>query len=189
MRVPVNLASEPFRRDRPMLVASIALSLALAGLLAVQMFLILAERGSAAANRNAVSALNAQLSEINAEQSRLETVLREPMNAEVLQRSLLLNTLIERKGISWARLLADIEEILPNRVRVIQVRLPQVNVRNEVTLDLEIGAENKEQAIDFMRRLGNSPLFGPVNLSREDPPSQNEPSYRYRLSVSYAQKL
>jgi hypothetical protein len=189
MRIPVNLASEPFRRDRPLVVACVLLSLVLAGLLGVQMFLILAERGSASDTRNAVARLNAELARITTEQSEFEATLRQPQNAEVLQRSLLLNSLVERKGISWARLLADIEDILPNRVRVIQVRLPQVNSRNEVTLDLEIGAENQGQAIEFMRRLQSSPLFGPVSLSREDPPSQNEPSYRYRLSVSYAQKL
>jgi type IV pilus assembly protein PilN len=189
MRIPVNLASEPFRRDRPVLAASIALCVALLGLLVVQIFLILADRTGARDNRVGVSKLNDQLAQINAEQSKLDAVLREPMNAEVLQRSLLLNTLIARKGISWAYLLSDIEELLPNRVRVIQVRLPQVNIRNEVTLDLEIGSENKEQAIEFMRRLEGSARFGPVNLSREDPPTQNEPVYRFRLNVSYVQKL
>ena len=34
MRIPVNLLSEPFRRDRPMLVASTACAVILAGLLA-----------------------------------------------------------------------------------------------------------------------------------------------------------
>ena len=33
MKIPINLASQPFRRDRAMLVASIAVSLLLAGTL------------------------------------------------------------------------------------------------------------------------------------------------------------
>jgi len=107
----------------------------------------------------------------------------------VLQQSVLLNALVERKSISWARLFADIEGVLPGNVRLIQVRLPQVNSRNEITLDMEVGAQQPSQAIEFTTRLQNSPLFGPATLLRADPPSQNEPLYRYRLTVSYGQKF
>ena len=189
MRVPVNLASEPFRRDRPILVASIACAVALVLLLGAQVYLILLERGRASTSREIVANLNAELANINSEQTQLETKLLEPQNAAVLERSLLLNQLIERKAISWAQLLADIENVLPNRTRVIQVRLPEVNTRNEVTLDLDVGAETREAGIDLMKRLEESPLFGPAVLSREDPPTENEPSYRYRLTVSYMQRL
>jgi type IV pilus assembly protein PilN len=126
---------------------------------------------------------------MSAEQARLDTVLRQPANAEVLERSVLLNTLATRKSISWAKLFSDIEGVLPNTVRLIQVRLPQVNARNEVTLDMEVGAQNPAQVIEFLKTLQSSPLFGPTNLSRSSPPTQNEPLYRYRVVVSYAQKL
>lgn len=189
MRVPINLASEPFRRDRPILVASVACAVALVLLLGAQVYLILLERGRAATSREIVANLNAELARINGEQSQLDAKLLEPQNAAVLERSLLLNQLIERKAISWAQLLADIENVLPNRVRVIQVRLPQVNTRNEVTLDLDVGAETQDAGIEFMKRLEESPLFGPATLSREDPPSRDDPSFRYRLTVSYVQKL
>ena len=189
MRVPINLASEPFRRDRPIMVASAACAVLLVLLLGAQAYLILVERGRAAENREAVARLNAQLMEITSEQARLDATLLQPQNAEVLQLSLLLNALIERKAISWAQLLADIEDVLPNRARLIQVRLPQINSRNQVTLDLDVGAESRNTGIEFIKKLEASPLFGPVTLSREDPPTEQEPSFRYRLTVSYAQKL
>jgi len=72
---------------------------------------------------------------------------------------------------------------------VIQVRLPQINSRNEVTLDMEVGAQSQGPVIEFLKRLENSPLFGPTNLSSSTPPTQNEPLWRYRVMVSYAQKL
>ena len=50
-------------------------------------------------------------------------------NAEVLERSLLLNTLIQHKAISCTKLFADIESVLPNNVKVIQILLPHVNSR------------------------------------------------------------
>ncbi len=189
MRVPVNLSTEPFRHDRAAIVASSVCSVALLGLLGVMVYLILGERARAAESRDAVARLEAQLAAATAEQGRLDATLLQPMNAEVLQQSVLLNALIQRKSISWVRLFSDIAGVQPNTVRLIQIRLPQVNSRNQVTLDMEVGAQRPEDAVDFMQRLKESPLFGPVTLLRSDPPSQNEPLYRYRLTVSYGQKF
>jgi hypothetical protein len=189
MRVQVNLASEPFRRDRPMLVASSACAVVLVALLGVLIYLIVSERGRQTETRTAVAKLNSELRAISAEQAKLDGILHQPMNAEVLERSMLLNSLILRKSISWTKLYADIEGVKPDNVRLVQVRLPQINSRNEVTLDMEVGAANPSQMIDFLKRLEESPLFGPPNTSRKSPPTQNEPLWRYRVMVSYAQKL
>ena len=72
MRVPINLASQPFRRDRPMLIATAACAVALLGLLGVLIFLIVGERASASDSRIAVQKLNNQLRGINAEQAKLD---------------------------------------------------------------------------------------------------------------------
>jgi Tfp pilus assembly protein PilN len=189
MRVHINLATEPFRRDRPMLVASAACGAVLVALLGVLLFLIVSERGRQTETRAAVAKLNSELRAITSEQTKLDTTLRQPMNAEVLERSLLLNSLIQRKSISWTKLFADIEGVKPDNVRLVQVRLPQINSRNEVTLDMEVGVKDPGQMFEFLKHLEDSPLFGPTNTSRMSPPTQNEPLWRYRVMVSYAQKL
>jgi Tfp pilus assembly protein PilN len=189
MRIPVNLASDPFRRDRPMLMAYGTGAVLLTGLLCVLAFLVLNERSRAKETRVTVDRLNTELRSINAEQARLDSTLRQPANAEVLQRSLLLNTLVERKSISWTRIFADLEGVMPYNVRLIQVRLPQINSHNEVTLDMIVGAQDPVPVIEFLKRLETSPLFGPATLHASQPPTQNEPLYRYRVSVDYAQKL
>jgi hypothetical protein len=189
MKIPLNLASDPFRRDRPMLMAYGACAILLTGLLSVLAFLILNERGRAKETRVTVDRLNNELRSINAEQARLDSTLRQPANAEVLERSLLLNTLVERKSISWTRIFADLEGVMPYNVRLIQVRLPQINSRNEITLDMIVGTQDPAPAIEFLKRLESSPLFGPATLHASQPPTQNEPLYRYRVSVDYAQKL
>ena len=189
MRIHVNLASEPFRRDRPMLVATAACSLVLIALLGVLFLLIVSERSRQTETRTAVANLNSDLRAITAEQTKLDATLHLPMNAEVLERSLLLNSLIQRKSISWTKLYADIEGVKPDNVRLIQVSLPQINTRNEVTLNMEVASQSQGPVIEFLKRLENSPLFGPTNLSRSSPPTQNEPLWRFRVTVSYAQKL
>ena len=115
--------------------------------------------------------------------------MRQPENADVFQRSLLLNALVERKSISWTHIFADLERVKPYNVRVIQVRLPKINSRQEVSLDMTVGAQDYLPVEDFMSRLAESPLFGPVSVQNFVPPSQTEPLYQYRLSVDYGQKL
>ena len=188
MRIPVNLSSEPFRRDRPVLVVAWICAVALVALLGGQVFLILAERDRAKETRDAVNRLDSELAAVAAEQTKLDATLREPANAEVLERSVLLNTLVLRKSIRWTKIFADLGEVMPYNVRLVQVRLPQINSRNQVTLDMIVAAEQPSQIIEFLKRLQGSPKFGPLTLYNTAPPSQNEPFYRSRVSVDYAQQ-
>jgi Tfp pilus assembly protein PilN len=189
MRIPINLASEPFRRDRPMLVASAACAVILAGLLGLQVFLILSSRERARDARVGVAELSGQLMSVNAEQAQVEQTLRQPANAQVFQRSLMLNALVERKSISWTRIFADLERVRPYNVMVIQIRLPKIHSQQGVSLEMTVGAKDWVPIYDFKDNLAKSPLFGPVEEHDETPPSQNQPLYQDRLSVDYAQKL
>src|ERR1051326_2895016 len=125
IRIPVNLATEPFRRDRPIIVGAVALSLVLVGVLAVQAYTIWSERNQAADTRLFLDRLNKQMRIITSEQQKLDMTLNQPGNAEVLERSLFLNLLINHKAISWTRLFADLEKVMPADVRLVTVRLPQ----------------------------------------------------------------
>lgn len=189
MRVPINLASEPFRKDRPILVASSICAVLMVALLAILVSLIVGERARAKEARIAVGRLNAQIRTVAAEETKLDGFLRQPANAEVLERSLLLNTLLERKSISWTKIFADLESVLPPNVKLISVRLPQITSQNEVMLDMVVGAREPESVIGFLKKLEESPLFGPLQGHSSLPPSQNEPLFRYRVTVNYAQKL
>ncbi len=189
IHVPINLASEPFQRDRPMLVGLGALAAVGALLLAYQATAIVSERGQAADTRRTIDRLNAQMQTVTSEQAKLNATLRLPENAEVLERSLFLNTLIERKAISWTKIFADLEKVLPYNVRLVSVRLPEVDSDNAVLLDMFVGAKEVQPVLDFLKRLEESPQFGPTSVLNSAPPSQTDPFYRYHVSVRYAQKL
>jgi hypothetical protein len=189
MRIPINLASDPFRRDRPMVLAAGTAAGLLTVILAVLLFLIVADRARLADTRARVNGLNLELRNINAEQARLDATLRQPNNAFVLQQSLLLNTLVERKSVSWTKVFADLEGVMPLNVRLIQVRLPQIDNQNQVLLDMVVGAQTPGPVIDLLKRLQASPRFGPATVHNSVPPTDNDPLYRYRVSVNYAQKL
>jgi type IV pilus assembly protein PilN len=188
LKLSVNLASEPFRRTRAMLVASGAVAVLLAGMLALLITLSVAETGQAAQVHQNILRLEAQMRTLSAEQSRLEAVLRKTENAEVLDRSLFLNSLLYAKGISWTRLFDDLEKVLPYNVRLIQIR-PQVNSQNQISLEMVVGADSSEPVIQMLTRLERSPQFGETLIHNRMPPSQSDPLLRFRLSVNYAQKL
>ena len=188
MKIPINLASQPFRRDRAMLVASVAVSLLLVGTLGGLISLALTDRAQLADLRHDVSRIKAQLGAEAGRQQTVDAVLRKPENAVVLETSVFINTLLYRKGISWTRILADLEKTMPAKVKVLNIR-PYVTGKNQVTLDMLVGAESAEPVIDLYKSMENSPLFGAVSQQSYLPPSQAEPLHRYRFTVNYAQKL
>ena len=187
MRIPINLASQPFRRDRAMLAASIAVTVLLCVTLGVLVSLAMADRAQLADVRADIDRLNRQIRSVSAEQSQRDTVLRKPENAEVLEHSVFKNDLLRRKGISWTRIFVDLEKALPYNVRVVQIH-PTVDAQNRIVLDLQVASETPEPVIDMMRALEGAPFANPQPKSQQAP-SQSEPMWRYRLSVDYAQKL
>jgi Tfp pilus assembly protein PilN len=188
MRVPVNLARHPFRRDRPVLVASSVVAVLLLGTLIMLVVLAINERNAARETREALTQVNRRLTSISTEQATLNRQLRKPGNEVVLDRSILLNTLIQRKAISWTRIFSDLGTVLPENVRVIAIR-PQVNGQDQLFLDMTVSATSPEPVIAFIVKLESSDAFGSTAVSGIVSPSQTDPTYRYRLSVNYAQKL
>jgi len=189
IQVPINLATEPFRRDRPVLVASAALGLLLAILLGFEARTIVSERQEGAEIHVTINRLNAQLRGITAEQAKLNALLRKPENAEVMERSLFLNALIDRKAISWTKLFADLEKVVPYNVRLVSVRLPEVDSDNRVLLDMVVGAKDNPPLRELVQHLEASPQFRAPDVQSSTPPSQTDPFIRYHVVVSYAQKL
>lgn len=186
--IPVNLSSEPFKKDRTVLIASILTAVLLVAVLTTQIVVIKRERHAARANRGTLLQLDKQLQSLNRDYGRISALLRQPVNTAVFDRSVFLNQLLQRKGISWTRLFADLESVFPPTVRLVLVR-PYITADNEVQLDVIVGSATPEPVIDLIKKLESSHVFGATALLSSQPPSQNEPIYRYRLSVSYAQKL
>ena len=73
----VNLASEPFRRDRPVILAGLVGGLVLGALLAFQLSMIWFHRQSTIDARAEVATLSERASMMAQEQARLEASLRQ----------------------------------------------------------------------------------------------------------------
>ena len=178
VRIPINLASEPFRRDRPLLVASSLVAAILLITLILQAGAIVSARAQAADTRKMLDRVNGQLTRVKGEQAKLDATLSKPENAEVLERSQFLNGLIERKAVSWTKIFADLEKVVPYNVRLVSVKLPQVNSDNAVQLDMMVGAESFAPVLELLKRLETSPQFGPTSVMNSLPPSQSPIHFR-----------
>lgn len=171
-----------------MLVASIATGVLMVCVLAMVLLLVWVEGDEGTETAIAVQQTRGRLSALAAEEARLEGVLRRPENADVLERSLFLNALLMRKGISWTLIFSDLEEVLPYNVMLVQVR-PQVSQDNEIMLDMVVASKDTEPVIEMLKALESSDLFGSTSVSVALPPTQSEPLHRYRVSVNYAREL
>lgn len=188
MRIPINLAREPFRRDRAVLVGSAAVAVLLAGTLALLISLALTERNQTRDTASMLARANRQLAGVRNEQAKLDSAMRQPGNEVVLDRSVLLNTLIRMKAISWTKIFSDIDGVRPFDVRILSIR-PTINAQGGLFLDMQVAADAPEPVIGFIAKLEGSDVFGSTAVSGFTPPTQTNPFYRYQLSVNYAQKL
>jgi type IV pilus assembly protein PilN len=176
------------RRDRPILIASAAVGALLCVCLIMLIGLAISDQHNMNESRLAMARVQRQLVKINAAQVQVDAQMRLPENSSVLDRSVLFNTLIRRKAISWTRIFSDLETVLPHNVRVVAIR-PQLNGRNQLSLDMVVAADKPEQVIDFVAKLEGSDMFGDVTQTAQTPPTQNSPYYQFRLTVTYDQKL
>ncbi|MCW5979039.1 MAG: hypothetical protein KIT09_13240 [Bryobacteraceae bacterium] len=192
--IAVNLASVPFRRDRPLLAAAFALGLVMVALFAMQVYLIWLEKDVGKETAAEIAQVREQLSKLTGEQGRLEGFLRRPENEAVLETSIFLNHLLKRKGVSWTMVFQDLEQVLPHNVKLMSVR-PQVfggdeeAQPTEILLELVVASDALEPVIDMLKALESSRLFGATALSSSLPPTETEPLYRCRVSVKYAREL
>ena len=190
----INLASQPFRRERAENAALAAICGALVCSLLVLSSLILHQRAQAADVRKDIETQNQMLRQIQRQQTQFSSVLRRPENEDVFSRTVFVNELIARRGVSWTRVFHDLAAVLPGDMRLLAIRLPQVpqedaSGTNRVQLDMLVGSEKPEAVIAFLKTLQGSPLFGAASVASQMPPTQNDPLYKYRVTVSYAQKL
>jgi len=191
---PINLASQPFRAERAQTALLAGVCAALLVSLGVLGGLILHARSEATGLRRQLDAETATLKRLQRDQTRFSAVLSKPQNADVFATSVFLNEVIARRGLSWTRVFKDLETVIPPNMRLLGVRLPQTAAddgagTNRVQLDMNVGTMEPAALIGLLKRLDKSKLFGPASMVNQSPPTQNDPLYKYRVTVSYAQKL
>jgi Tfp pilus assembly protein PilN len=190
----LNLASQPFRKERAQNAAYLAMCAVLLCSLLIFAAMVLHERAAAAGIRKQIDAEQAQLRGLQKQQAVFSGVLAKPQNADVFSTNVFLNELIARRSVSWTRVFEDLKTVVPGNMRVEVIRLPQIGAQetggvNHVQLDMVVGTDRPETLISLLKNLQESNLFGAASVINQAPPTQNDPLYKFRVMVSYAQKL
>ncbi|MGA3237661.1 MAG: hypothetical protein ABSG03_15310, partial [Bryobacteraceae bacterium] len=76
MKIPINIASQPFRRDRPMIAAYLAVSTLLAALLVALIIFIQQNGQQLVGMHQDIARLNRQIHDVSIEKARLDGIMR-----------------------------------------------------------------------------------------------------------------
>jgi Tfp pilus assembly protein PilN len=99
--------------------------------------------------------------------AELETPLNRPESTAKLNEIGFLNHLILRKNLSWTKLFAVLEEMVPNNVHFTNLT-PNIGANGTVTLSLGVRARSIADVTEFVRRVEKSPLFENVIVTVEE---------------------
>jgi Tfp pilus assembly protein PilN len=181
----LNLSTRPFPAYR-------LINVALASLLAVLMVLSVWQtigfvRFSrlSRAIRTAEIEARIEAGSLGKRVAELESPLDRPEAAAKLNEIGFLNHLIARKNLSWTRLLADLEDLVPNNVHLVSLN-PAIGANSEVTLQIDMQSRSIADAADFIHRLEKSTVFQNVKVSSESKKQTTGlTDFEIRLTVDY----
>jgi len=184
VRLEINLATRPYQDVRQFYLRW-GLLLGAAGLLALGLLLAAALqwRDVGKIDRQ-ISQTRAHLAALDRERAAAEAILNREENRDVRDKSRFLNSLIARKAFSWTQVLADMERVMPPRVRVLSIQ-PGINRESQFELRLTVEGETRENAIELVRRMEKSPRFFRPQVKAESSPQPDKPAVRFDIAALY----
>lgn len=184
MNNSLNLASKPFNnRILPWALTAIILFVSLIGLVLVVRLTTTAKKEGDIAE-----------AEIRGLKQREQILLEQAKKVENSftsdQRQALpaAHELVDRKGFSWSRLLADLESSLPANVRVSRIAVRDVTRRSnqtEAQLDLAVFAQNSSTISDMISAMHQESIFEVELRNQNLQKGRGESGTEYELSVVY----
>jgi type IV pilus assembly protein PilN len=165
MRISVNLATRPFVELSAFFLRLrlIMVLLAIVGLGAIVWAHILQTQLDQAQSR--MDAYASRTLAAQHEKQSNERRMRQPVNAEVLDRAHFLNGLFLRKSFSWTAVMMDLETVLPVGVQVTSIE-PQISADGDVVIRLRVSGD-RDKAVQLVRNLERSRRFLQPRLTGE----------------------
>src|SRR4051794_12137559 len=156
MRLDINLATQPYQDVRRYLLRW-GVPLLLFALVSALFCWYTLNTWTHSRDVNAqISRVNTEIKTLDEERARAEALLAKPENRNTVEQSRQLNQLIARKAFSWTSVFVQLENIMPSQLRVVQIT-PELTPQNQLELRLLVAGNNREQALELVRRLEKSP--------------------------------
>jgi hypothetical protein len=166
MRLNINLASRKYEDARSFY---LRWGGALAALVVVAVLLFMLSWKNYTENkkgRNEIDARQREIAAVEQERKRNQSVLDRPENQDVRDQLGFWNDVIYQKEFSWTQLFSDLEKIMPGRTYVISVQ-PSFTKERRLKLDLMIGGEKHDNAVELVRKMEASERFRFPSLKGE----------------------
>lgn len=184
MNNSLNLASKPFsNRVLPWALTAMVLFVSLIGLVFVV-------RLTATARAQAAR-VEAEINQLKQQEQVLLNAAKQVENnlsAEQQQALPAAHQLVDRKGFSWSRLLADLESSLPDKVKVSRIAVREVNKQGEQTiaqLDLAVFAKDAATISDMIASMHQDGIFEAEIRNQNLQKGRGEAGTEYELYVIY----
>src|SRR3984893_1793839 len=181
MKVRLNLSTSPLESNR-----RFALSASVIGTIAVVALLVLSYRTysvwqSDKKLRARQEALELQVAKLQQQRQGLSAFFENSATVQRRQRAAYLNSLIQQRAFPWIKIFMDLEQILPEGVRVVSIE-PKLSA-DTVKLTFLVGAMSDESKLKFLKVLESSPEFSHIELLSESRPARTDQLDRVMLSL------
>lgn len=158
MTAKLNLAAKPFsNRILPWAVSAVTIFVALVALV----FIV---RATSHANSQAEAVQN-DIRKLDQQEQALKKqneAVKKSLSQEQQQTLNAAHALVDRKGFSWSRLLADLESALPDNVRVTRISVRNVVTRGDQTLaelDLTVVSKSPSTVTEMISEMDRAGIF------------------------------
>ena len=180
----LNLASKPFsNRILPWALTALVLFVSLIGL-------ILVVRLTSSARQEA-EVTEAKIRELKQREHALLEAAKQVQNSLTPDQQQALpaaHALVDRKGFSWSRLLADLETSLPNNIKVSRIAVRDVTRQANLTvaqLDLAVFTKSPSTISEWINDLHKEGVFEVELRNQNLQKGRGEAGTEYELSVIY----
>ena len=184
MNNSLNLASKPFsNRILPWALTAMVLFVSLIGLVLVVRL--------TTTTRSEADRVQAEINQLKQQEQALLNVTNQVKNSLTAEQQQALpsaHQLVDRKGFSWSRLLADLEASLPDKVKVSRIAVREVNKQGDQTiaqLDLAVFAKDAGTISDMISSMHQEGIFEAEIRNQNLQKGRGEAGTEYELFVIY----
>jgi hypothetical protein len=158
MRFDINLASHPYedagdfyRRWGTALALLVLMTLALVGV-AVHEWM------STRSISKEISGIRKQIDNLEDQKTQGQAILNRPENRNTRDRSAFVNELIDQKEFSWTLVMADMENLMPTRIRIVSIE-PERDKQGQIVVKITAGGDSPEKGVELLQNLEKSRYF------------------------------
>jgi len=178
-RFDLNLSTQPFPAYRLVNVALFVVFVLLLVVSVWQAYGFVQFSAMARDIRDNERNIRAEAESLGSHVASLNSTLDRPEASAKLSEIGFLNGLIARKDLSWTRLFANLEEMVPDNVHLVGLK-PDITQNGAVTLHLDVVGRSIADVSRFIEALEKSPEFENVVVSVE----QKEPNAATDVNIA-----